>query len=88
MFVFDFKIANSVVADVFGDESVKLSERPQRPPTTVELHLVAELARRIAGALEAAFDGLSPSSCASKGSRRWSTSMRWDGATVRRSRRA
>ena len=36
---------------------MSLGERPPRPATTIELHLVAELARRLAGALEAAFDG-------------------------------
>ena len=57
MLIFDPKIAESLVATVFGDESVSLGERPPRAPTTIELHLVAELARRLAGALEAAFDG-------------------------------
>jgi flagellar motor switch protein FliM len=57
MLIFDPKIAESLVATVFGDESVSLGERSPRAPTTIELHLVAELARRLAGALEAAFDG-------------------------------
>ncbi|MGA2491653.1 MAG: FliM/FliN family flagellar motor switch protein [Roseiarcus sp.] len=57
MLIFDPKIAESLVATVFGDESVSVSERSPRPATTIELHLVAELARRLAGALEAAFDG-------------------------------
>jgi len=57
LLIFDHKIAESLIATVFGDESVAVSERPPRPATTIELHLVAELARRIAGALEAAFDG-------------------------------
>ena len=57
MLIFDPKIAESLIATVFGDESVSVSERPPRPATTIELHLVAELARRLAGALEAAFDG-------------------------------
>jgi flagellar motor switch protein FliM len=57
MLIFDHKIAESLIATVFGDESVSLGERAPRAPTTIELHLVAELARRLAGALEAAFDG-------------------------------
>ena len=57
MLIFDPKIAESLVATVFGDESVSLGERSPRAPTTIELHLVAELARRLTGALEAAFDG-------------------------------
>jgi len=57
MLIFDPKVAESLIATVFGDESVSLSERPPRLATTIELHLVAELARRLAGALEAAFDG-------------------------------
>jgi flagellar motor switch protein FliM len=57
MLIFDHKIAESLIATVFGDESVSLGERSPRAPTTIELHLVAELARRLAGALEAAFDG-------------------------------
>ena len=57
MLIFDPKIAESLVATVFGDESGSLGERSPRAPTTIELHLVAELARRLAGALEAAFDG-------------------------------
>jgi flagellar motor switch protein FliM len=57
MLIFDHKIAESLIATIFGDESVSLGERPPRPQTTIELHLVAELARRLAGALEAAFDG-------------------------------
>ena len=58
MLIFDPKVAQALIASVFGDESVKLGDRPPRSPTTIELHLVAELARRLAGALEAAFDGL------------------------------
>ncbi len=58
MVIFDAKIAEALVATIFGDESVSLSARPPRPPTTIELHLVAELGRRLAGALEAAFDGV------------------------------
>ena len=57
MLIFDPKIAESLIATVFGDESVSVGERPPRPATTIEFHLVAELARRFAGALEAAFDG-------------------------------
>ena len=57
MLIFDHQVAESLIATVFGDESVSLSARPPRPATTIELHLVAELARRLAGALEAAFDG-------------------------------
>jgi len=56
MLIFDHKIAESLIATVFGDESVSLGERPPRPPTTIELHLVAELARRLAGALDSAFE--------------------------------
>jgi flagellar motor switch protein FliM len=56
MLIFDPRIAESLIATVFGDESVSVSERSPRPATTIELHLVAELARRLAGALEAAFD--------------------------------
>ena len=56
MLIFDHKIADSLIATIFGDESVSLGERPSRPQTTIELHLVAELARRLTGALEAAFD--------------------------------
>jgi len=56
MLIFDPKIAESLIATVFGDESVSVGERSPRPATTIELHLVAELARRLAGALEAAFD--------------------------------
>ncbi len=59
MLIFDPKVAESLIATVFGDESVSLGERPPRPASTIELHLVAELARRLAGALEAAFDGFS-----------------------------
>jgi flagellar motor switch protein FliM len=59
MLIFDHKVAESLIATVFGDESVSVGERPPRPATTIELHLVAELARRLAGALEAAFDGFS-----------------------------
>ena len=58
MLIFDPKVAQALIASVFGDESVKLGDRPPRSPTTIELHLVAELARRLAGALESAFDGL------------------------------
>ena len=57
LLIFDPKIAESLITTVFGDESVSVGERPPRPATTIELHLVAELARRLAGALEAAFDG-------------------------------
>ena len=57
MLIFDPKIAESLIATVFGDESVSVGERPPRSATTIEFHLVAELARRFAGALEAAFDG-------------------------------
>ena len=57
MLIFDPKIAESLIATVFGDQSVSVGERPPRPATTIELHLVAELARRFAGALEAAFEG-------------------------------
>jgi len=57
LLIFDARIAESLIATVFGDESVSVSERPPRAATTIELHLVAELARRLAGALEAAFDG-------------------------------
>jgi len=53
MLIFDPKIAESLIATIFGDESVSLGERPPKAPTTIELHLVAELARRLAGALEA-----------------------------------
>jgi flagellar motor switch protein FliM len=56
MLIFDPKIAESLILTIFGDESVSLGERPPRPPTTIELHLVAELARRLAGALDAAFE--------------------------------
>jgi len=56
MLIFDPKISESLIATVFGDESVSVGERSPRPATTIELHLVAELARRLAGALEAAFD--------------------------------
>jgi flagellar motor switch protein FliM len=56
MLIFDPKIAESLIASVFGDESVSTSERSPRSPTTLELHLVGELARRLAGALEAAFE--------------------------------
>ncbi len=59
MLIFDPKVAESLIATVFGDESVSLGERPPRPASTIELHLVAELARRLAGALEAAFEGFS-----------------------------
>jgi flagellar motor switch protein FliM len=59
MLIFDPRIAEALIATVFGDESVSLGERPPRPATTIELHLVAELARRLAGALEAAFDSFS-----------------------------
>lgn len=58
MVIFDPKIAEALIATIFGDESVKLGERSPRSPTTIELHLAADLARRLAGALEAAFDGL------------------------------
>ena len=58
MLIFDRKIATALIAMIFGDETVKLGERPERPATTIELHLVAELARRLTGALDAAFDGL------------------------------
>jgi len=57
MLIFDSRIAESLVAMVFGDESVSVGEHAPRPATTIELHLVAELARRLAGALEAAFEG-------------------------------
>jgi flagellar motor switch protein FliM len=57
MLIFDHKIAESLIATIFGDESVSLGERAPKAPTTIELHLVAELARRLAGALEAAFEG-------------------------------
>ncbi len=57
LLIFDPRVAESLIATVFGDESVSVGERPPRPATTIELHLVAELARRLAGALEAAFDG-------------------------------
>ncbi len=57
LLIFDPTIAELLIATVFGDESVSVGERPPRPATTIELHLVAELARRLAGALEAAFDG-------------------------------
>ena len=57
MLIFDHRITESLIATVFSDDSVSLSERSPRAPTTIELHLVAELARRLAGALEAAFDG-------------------------------
>ena len=58
MIVFDPRIAEALIVSVFGDETVKLGDRPPHSPTTIELHLVAELARRLAGALDAAFDGL------------------------------
>jgi len=56
LLIFDPRIAESLIATVFGDESVSTTERPPRSPTTIELHLVGELARRLAGALEAAFE--------------------------------
>ena len=56
MLIFDPKIAESLILTIFGDESVSLGERSPRAPTTIELHLVAELARRLAGALDAAFE--------------------------------
>jgi flagellar motor switch protein FliM len=56
LLIFDPRIAESLIAAVFGDESVSTGERPPRAPTTIELHLVGELARRLAGALEAAFE--------------------------------
>ena len=58
MLIFDRRIAEALIAMIFGDESVQLKEQPARSPTTIELHLVAELARRLTGALEAAFDSL------------------------------
>jgi flagellar motor switch protein FliM len=58
--ILDPKIAESLIATVFGDDSVSVTERPPRPATTIELHLVAELSRRLAGALEAAFESFGP----------------------------
>ena len=58
--IFDQNVANTLAAAIFGDESAGAAERPARPLTNIELHLIAELSRRVTGALDIAFAAVAP----------------------------
>ncbi|THD49328.1 MAG: hypothetical protein E7774_01415 [Bradyrhizobium sp.] len=60
LLIFDAKIADILAAAIFGDESALVAERPPRPLTNIELQIVSELAKRLTGALEAAFAPVAP----------------------------
>ena len=58
--IFDPTIVDMLAVAIFGDGNASLAEQPARPHTTIELHLVAELAKRVAVALDAAFVAVAP----------------------------
>ena len=58
--IFDQNIANTLATAIFGEESAGATERPARPLTNIELHLIAELSKRVTGALDIAFAAVAP----------------------------
>jgi flagellar motor switch protein FliM len=60
LIIFDQKIADTLAGAIFGDGAANVAERPPRSYTTIELHLVGELAKRITAALDAAFAAVAP----------------------------
>jgi flagellar motor switch protein FliM len=60
LMIFDQNVADTLATAIFGDESASSAGRPPRPFTNIELHLIAELAKRVVGALDIAFSAVAP----------------------------
>jgi flagellar motor switch protein FliM len=60
LIIFDQKIADTLAGAIFGYGAANVAERSLRSFTTIELHLVAELAKRVTAALDTAFAPVAP----------------------------